>query len=94
MGGNLAAEWEDWSFAGHRGNGIQIPLTLRRTFATPGWFEGTQITTVWRKTGAQSLESGFRWLWGGEGPVLQFGGEIAMQMAISHLFLVSKYPEY
>ena len=35
-GSNLAAELEDWRFAGHRVNGIQIPLTLRHIFAAPG----------------------------------------------------------
>ena len=36
MRGNLAAELEDWSFAGRRVNRIWIPLTLRWIFATLG----------------------------------------------------------
>ena len=69
MGGNLAAELEDWSFAPsnhpsvaknqRRVNGIQIPLTLGRFFAALWRFSPPQITPVWRKSSAESTESGF-----------------------------------
>lgn len=69
MGGNLAAELGDWSFAlsNHPGvaknrrrvNRIRIPLTLSRFFAALWRFSLSEITPVWRKSNAESTESGF-----------------------------------
>ena len=56
---------EDWSFAGRRVNGTQVPMTLRPGFRhTVVIFTPLKSPRCGENPGAESSESGFRWLCG------------------------------